>query len=118
MPRTSFKKPALPTQNTWVKVGKVGVDSGQIMIGDPCYIGNKFDDSDSAIPENRKSMRYSSACIASLTDKQCGVFGNDDGGAFCTSSGYGDGAYGVFVKYIGHRIAEVKVVFITNNANI
>lgn len=114
MPRTSFNKPAMPKQHTWVKVGKVGVDSGQIIIGDPCYIDNDFNDEKSGVPENRKRMRYSSACMASLSDKQCGNFGQDDGGAFCSSAGYGDGEYAVYAKYIGYRIAEIRIVFITN----
>lgn len=117
MPRNT-KKPSKPKQHTWVKVGTVGVDSGQIMIGDPCYIGNNFDDLDSEAKENRRLLRYSSAAKASMSAKQCGMFGQSEGGAFAASTGYGDGEYEVFAKYIGLCIAEIKIVFITNNANI
>ena len=91
----------------WIKRGKVGVDSGQIMVGDPCYIGADFAGEHDAKP----AMNYAGACAASLSPKQCGNFGGGSM-AFCTSSGYGDGEYPVYVKYNSDgRVAAIMIRF-------
>ena len=92
----------------FVKVGSVAVDSGQIMLIDPCYIKADFESEFNAPP----ALNYAGACRASLSEDKCGEFG---GLGFCTSSGYGDGLYPVYVKYdTSGRIAEVKIKFITD----
>lgn len=93
--------------SNWQKVGTVGVDSGQIMLVDPCYVKQTFETAWNAKP----GLNYAGACEATLSDKHCGNFGGSSM-AFATSSGYGDGEYDVYVRRLGDRIAEVKIVFI------
>jgi|LauGreDrversion4_2_1035121.scaffolds.fasta_scaffold02209_15 hypothetical protein len=86
--------------------GKIPVDSGQIMLIDPCYIKNDFPSEHNDAPD----LNYAGACKVTLRAEGCGVFGNL---AFATSSGYGDGLYPVYVKRTNDgRIAEVKIKFI------
>lgn len=83
-------------------VGYVGVDSGQIMITDPCYIGDYWDneyhekkvENGKNDPKNR-DMDYSGACAATLSPEGFGFIRDL---TFVTSSGYGDGTYPVYVQ--------------------
>lgn len=84
----------------WEYVGTVGVDSGQLMIVDPCYVDCGTDSS------HRKGFSYE----AWLTQ----LFGDHDvnrehhalevdweilpGGAVISPTAYGDGGYPVFVR--------------------
>ena len=104
----------------WTEIGTVGVDSGQIMVGDPCYLdkwgGHEFtshgkDDEGKYRPTG--TYDYDGACTATCSPESVGVLGN--GLAAVVSSGYGDGQYGVYVKHedagMGKRVAAVMVVF-------
>jgi hypothetical protein len=94
------------TTGRFVKVGNVAVDSGQIMLIDPCYIKADFETEYNAPP----ALNYAGACKASLSSDGYGEFG---GLGFCTSSGYGDGLYPVYVKRDETgRVAEIKIKFI------
>lgn len=105
----------------WKKVGTVYVDSGTIMVGDPCYTQGAdashaskdwMDFLAKTWPENfglnatpHGSMEN---VVPALGEKGVGMV---------VSSGFGDGEYPVYVKYsdegmFGTRVAEVKVVFI------
>jgi len=75
------------------KVGYIGVDSGQVMLIDPCYIKKDFENEYGDKP----GLNYSGACEASLSKKCCGNFGGNDM-AFCTGTTHGDGVYPVFVR--------------------
>jgi hypothetical protein len=92
----------------WKKIGVVGVDSGTLMIADPCYVDG----------EGWTEKDY---------DKEvCGMKGQysqvkfelgHPGKAVIFSSGLGDGVYDVFAKIeevegCGKRITEVKIVLI------
>jgi hypothetical protein len=87
------------------KIGEVGVDSGTLMIIDPCYI----DDAESA-------ERLSSDRIQDLVDEvQAGTVAGGLGLIF--RSGLGDGIYEVFATYtnntiFGERIAKVEIILI------
>lgn len=81
----------------WERVGGLGVDAGLVWLGDPCYIkdGVPWD----SVLEQRADAKEHSQGV-------------------CVSSGLGDGYYDVFVRRVtlpfwGKRIAEVKVVFIS-----
>lgn len=98
-------------------IGYVGVDSGQLMIGDPCYIGKDFDtdDFDPSDPNDsgKYPMTYNGACGATLSDRGFGELGNATAVAF--SSGLGDGVYPVYAVIVddpvwGRRVASVRVV--------
>lgn len=94
-------------ENGFVFAGNIPVDSGQIMLIDPCYVKSNFENEYGAKPFG---LNYSGACEASLSKQGFGVFGNDLG--FCTRTAYGDGSYPVFVKRDRDgTIKEVKIVF-------
>ena len=96
----------------WELVGTLGVDSGQMMLCDPCYIKRDF--ANEYGQTNQKGMTYSSACDATLGNDGFGFLTHTNGAelAFACSSGYGDGIYPVYIKRDGGRIAEMKIVFI------
>ncbi len=100
-------------------VGEVWVDSGQVMIVDPCYLGN-WEDND-AFPDDENeenyelpSFRYSGACRAT-TDKEKHA-GQLDHGSVASTSGFGDGCYPVYAEYSdegewGKRVKSLTIEF-------
>jgi hypothetical protein len=78
--------------------GTFSVDSGQAIIGDPCYL-DEWENWDSNTPFNYEGKEnqygYLGACATTLKDK-FGPLGF--GSAVVMSTGYGDGAYPVYVK--------------------
>jgi len=96
-------------------VGRVCVDSGQLMIIDPCYLqdwkhGDYNCDSDI---EGTASNNYEEACFKTLSEEKCG--GVMGGLGFVFSSGYGDGTYNVYVRYFKNLIGEVRIVLINDD---
>ena len=111
--------------DSWEYIGSIGVDSGQMMLSDPCYVKD-FEDSDDVVElmdaiknGSDDSYSYTGACSQSNTSQQAGVLVNDIGaelGVVC-SSGFGDGVYPVFVKRhdFGNydtRVVEMKIEFV------
>lgn len=87
--------------NTKVLVGHVSVDSGQIILVDPCYVDDGLD--------------YYEVCEVTLSDNHAGSWMN--GHAVATSTGYGDGSYPVYVEYEdcgswGKRVKSVTIEFL------
>ena len=115
--------------DSWEYIGTIGVDSGQMMLADPCYVKDFADDNSDAegvmkLMEAMKdgsdnSFSYIGACSQSNTPQQAGVLVNDIGaemGVVC-SSGFGDGVYPVYVKRhaFGNndtRVVEMKIEFV------
>jgi len=95
-----------------VFIGRIGVDSGQVMIGDPCYL-NKWVDNGITwnVPEGGNPNKdckptgefsYSGACNATISKAGHGVLGPlgpHDGLAIATETLYGDGCYPVYALY-------------------
>ena len=84
--------------NNLTLIGQFSVDSGQAIIGDPCYLDewknwdrdvNKFEDHENSVGE----YGYLGACNATLK-KGFGQLGGANAVAF--STGYGDGLYPVY----------------------
>ena len=78
----------LSSSDGWKLAGQCGVDSGQIIMVDPCYVENGLD--------------YEAACSATSKDElpygkllAAGVGGY----GVVMSSGYGDGSYNVYVRF-------------------
>lgn len=104
-------------------IGHCAVDSGQILLVDPCYIktdGKDAWDSDCHfVPDADREFDaskggYSACCAASLSEDGagqvtiCGVAGD----GVCTSTGYGDGNYPVYAEYNDEgRIVKVTIDF-------
>lgn len=89
----------------WAKVGEVGVDSACVWIGDPCYLIDGTSEIMDAIDFEQSAQQYNYAA-------------GHAGLGVLVSPGLGDGSYDVFVRYVdapgwGRRVAEAKIVFIT-----
>lgn len=100
------------TNNTRVLIGHVPVDSGQVFIVDPCYVlnGDVSFEGDKVVSDNA----YSRACAASMSEYNAGPFATGEGmqDAVCTSTGWGDGMYPVYVTYDeSGRVASMTIEF-------
>lgn len=95
-----------------VLIGHVGVDSGQVMIGDPCYLSDweANDFTGKVDPADNGEFSYAGACNASLSEASAGVLGN--GLAIAASTAYGDGQYPVYAEVDGSgRIMALRIDF-------
>jgi len=101
----------------WEKVGTIGVDAGCVMVGDPCYTQGADADHGSASWSEFLEKTWPNVFGpdgARLGEPMADVapVRGESGIGLVISSGYGDGEYPVFVRRVGDRIAELKVVFI------
>lgn len=95
------------------QIGVAAVDSGQLMIADPCYLkdwtNTDFD------PDNAKDgeFSYNGACKATLSKQAAGQLNfkmGHAGAGVVFASGYGDGCYPVFATYNDEgRIIKVEI---------
>jgi|TARA_B100000902_G_scaffold131371_1_gene130226 hypothetical protein len=83
-------------------IGHCGVDSGQILLIDPCYVyKDEFD------PDNPTGGDYDECCRITLSEGA----GQTELGVV-TSSGYGDGVYPVYAEKDGNgRVKQVTILF-------
>tara|TARA_B100000676_G_scaffold281493_1_gene306599 strand:- start:922 stop:1200 length:279 start_codon:yes stop_codon:yes gene_type:complete len=88
----------------WEMIGFCPVDSGQIMLVDPCYVL-----ADNNTKDEKLNQFYRDICEVTLSSEQAGPW--ELGCA--TSTGWGDGSYPVYVKREGGRVAEVRIVFMS-----
>lgn len=94
-------------------LGSFTVDSGQAIIGDPCYLDEwKFwDDKSENFEEHEKhkgEYGYLGASNATLTN------GYGDLGlsrAVAVATGYGDGIYGVYGELDGNTVTKIVIDF-------
>lgn len=90
-----------------IEIGSVYVDAGLIWVGDPCYVmgddaSNRVKDWHEFCDALYKNGQYDNRYSAPL--------GNGTG--FAVESGYGDGAYPVFVDYNSEgRVKSLTVRF-------
>ena len=109
---------------TEVLIGYVAVDSGQLMLCDPCYL-NEWQNNEEWARESADEDRlypfsYNGCCGATMGDYQYGQLkfnGGNAGAGVTFASGFGDGFYPVYAKFTedefwGRRISEVRVVMI------
>lgn len=84
-----------------VLMGHVDVDSGQLMVGDPCYLSSwKGNDWNPGTPKGEYS--YGGACEATVTGVAFGELNHDGGhpGAAVAFGGFGgDGTFPVYAEY-------------------
>ena len=100
--------------NELTLIGRFAVDSGQAIVGDPCYLDewqpwdDKVDTFDKHV-EKAGEYGYLGACGVTL-DKGYGQLGMSSAVAF--STGYGDGLYPVYAEINDdNRITKVVIVF-------
>lgn len=91
--------------------GSFTVDSGQAMVGDPCYINDWDTNSgDDWAPENHDGEYSYQGASNTTTKYKFGEIGNSNAVVFET--GYGDGVYPVYVKLNKDgRVAQVVIDF-------
>jgi len=107
--------------NVRVKIGEFGVDSGQVLIGDPCYLesGNGWNtegvEYDQKLVEGYQksgeyAFNYSGACARTLSPEGAGSIGRNS--AVVSTTGYGDGQYPVFATYNADgRVVKLEILF-------
>jgi hypothetical protein len=102
----------MKTLNNLVYAGSFAVDSGQAMVGDPCYLdnwepwanGTEFDHE-----KHAGEYGYLGACGVTLKEG-FGQLGTADAVVF--STGYGDGLYPVYVELNEDgRVSKVVIDF-------
>ena len=93
-------------------IGKIAVDSGQAMVGDPCYLDGwePWNDID-PFDHQAKAGEYGYLGACGVTLKEgFGQLGAADAVVF--STGYGDGLYPVYAKLDREgRVAQVVIDF-------
>jgi hypothetical protein len=107
------KETTMVRPNGRVKIGECAVDSGQILLIDPCYL-NEWKAGDfkgmpgekgvSTEPENN----YDETCRVTCGQDAGPVF---KGLAVATESGYGDGSYPVYATFKNGRVQSVTIKF-------
>lgn len=106
-------------------IGFVAVDSGQLMVCDPCYIKDDqkwFGDFNPSEPNEAGyyPFNYNGVCSATLSEDMTGQLAFEHGGqgaGVAFASGFGDGLYPVFATYLedeiwGRRVAKVEIIMI------
>jgi hypothetical protein len=88
-------------------IGYCGVDSGQLLVIDPCYL-SKWKDGEFD-PNKKLDNSYARACELTCGDGQeCG--GEVQEGGVVFASGYGDGNYPVIATYNkDRRIIKIEI---------
>ena len=96
-------------------IGRFSVDSGQAIVGDPCYLEDwkpwNSEEDNFADHENKAGeYGYLGACNATL-GKGYGELNN--GSAVAFSTGYGDGYYPVYAEINEDgRVAKIVIDFV------
>lgn len=89
-------------------VGNIGVDSGQAGMFDYDYYA-KFHKGEYVDDTEEGKKWYDRVCKITCNNNCCGTIG----GKGCVSeSGFGDGMYEVYVKYVDDEIVAVRIIFI------
>jgi len=93
-------------------VGDIAIDSGQAMVGDPCYLDEWNTNRGEEWDLEGKIGQYSYQGASATTIKHSmGQLGN--GRAFVFSTGYGDGMYPVYISFDENdRVSKVVIDFI------
>ena len=73
------------------KIGSISVDSGQVMITDPCYVLGDGGD-------------YDKVCKVTLSKERAGGVDVGTGDAVVSGTAYGDGTYPVYANYDKHGV--------------
>jgi len=104
------------------EIGVVGVDSGQLLVCDPCYLSD-WDNTESNDPDPKK-FNYDNVCRITLkAPDYAGQINHDlghPGRAVAFASGFGDGVYPVIAHFKDYgekgqpdmRIKKVEILMI------
>jgi hypothetical protein len=102
------------TKNGWTLVGECAVDSGQLMVCDPCYIKSHWDSNEftSSTDEDKSDFSYDGACVTTIRHT-AGQLGNSFGARYlgvATSTAGGDGVFPVYVRYENGTAMEFRIM--------
>lgn len=123
---TPAKETKTPPIGEEVLIGHCDVDSGQILLCDPCYIKDGFN-SEEWNPGDDGRLTYNGCCGVTLNTEgdtpSAGQLRHElghPGAGVVTSSGYGDGSYPVYATYAdegdwGIRVASVRIDFLVGS---
>jgi hypothetical protein len=100
-------------------IGYVGVDSGMLMVGDPCYLKEweLWNDKSEEYDESEKNIGkygYLGAC-ATVSNNQAGTLG--EGKSVIFQSGLGDGVYSIYALYDEDNETIAQVIIDFNNVS-
>jgi hypothetical protein len=109
------------TENGWILIGHCAVDSGQLMVCDPCYIDSLWSKKEFNTNTDKPRNDFSYDGASTTTIRQ--VAGELDNATACvTSTTYGDGRYPVYVRYEGGSPMEFRIMLdgamLTNDGRI
>jgi hypothetical protein len=94
-------------------IGSFGVDSGQAMVGDPCYLDNWETNEGEEWNLDGKVGQYSYQGASATTLENTGTMELGAGQAVAFSTGYGDGIYPVWAQFTDDgRVARIVIEFI------
>ena len=100
-----------------IHAGSFGVDSGQAMVGDPCYLDewktNQDEEWNLEGKENQYSYQGASATTVKAAAGELGM-----GSAVAFSTGYGDGSYPVYVHYNDEGRVMMALIDMTGDETI
>ena len=92
-----------------VKIGSIYVDSGTVWVGDPCYVLGQ---------DASHGVNEVGDLFAKIQDSEHDQDGHSaplgKGIGIASTTGWGDGEYPVYARKVGNRIAELRIVFITD----
>ena len=102
------------TKNGWTLVGECAVDSGQLMVCDPCYISSHWDSNEftSSTDKDKNDFSYDGACVTTIRHT-AGQLGNSFGSRYlgvATSTAGGDGVFPVYVRYENGTAMEFRIM--------
>lgn len=97
--------------NNLIEAGRFGVDSGQAMVGDPCYLDQwKTNEGEKWELDGKIGQYCYQGASATTIANNYGELGM--GSAVVFSTGYGDGYYPVFVQLNEDgRVSKVVIDF-------
>ena len=96
---------------SFILAGQFAVDSGQAMVGDPCYLDNWDTNKNDEFNIDGKEGQYSyhGACATTLKNSYGEL---NAGSAVVFNTGYGDGLYPVYIELNSDgRVSKVLIDF-------
>ncbi|MFA5790657.1 MAG: DUF4241 domain-containing protein [Caldisericia bacterium] len=105
------------TRKIWEQVGRVSVDSGQIVIVDPGFLQKSMIDELADINYDKPQNLYDHSCNIAGSSKSVGEFRLSEHTGMVTAvaseTGIGDGQYPVYARFNkDNRVAELRIKFL------
>lgn len=98
-------------QTGWKLVGHCPVDSGQLMVSDPCYLDAWKDNDFTGDDEKKNDFSYNGACSVTVRDTAGQLFNwTNQPISVVTSTAGGDGVFPVYVRFEFGTPMELRVM--------